>query len=126
MATLRSGFALPRMVARLGGDERKRLLATLTVLERRRQALMTSPHWYLVAIGVDPSRHGRGYGTALVREGLARARRDGTAVYLETESEANVRFYQRLGFRVLEQQRIEALDGVPVWLMHAHPAGSGV
>jgi ribosomal protein S18 acetylase RimI-like enzyme len=94
------------------------------MLERRRQALVPMPHWYLQAVGVDPGRHGQGIGTALVREGLARAERDRVPVYLETETERNVAFYAHLGFRVLEQHAVEALDRLPVWLMRADPAGS--
>jgi ribosomal protein S18 acetylase RimI-like enzyme len=124
-ASLRAGFVQQRAVLAMSASERRRFLRTVTMFERRRQALMPMPHWYLQAIGVDPDRHGRGRGTTLVREGLARADRDGVPVYLETETERNVAFYTGLGFRVLEQHAVEALDQLPVWLMRADPATSG-
>lgn len=119
-ATLRSGLALPRVVARMPRREREDLLSTLTFLEQRHRALEPRPHWYLVAIGVDPARHGEGIGSTLVREGLRRAAAGRTAVYLETETVANVGFYSRLGFSVLEEHELPAL-GVPIWLMRATP-----
>jgi ribosomal protein S18 acetylase RimI-like enzyme len=119
-ATLRSGLALPRMVARLSRQERESLLSTLSFLERRHRALEPRPHWYLAAIGVHPSRQGEGIGSALVREGIRRAAAARTAVYLETETSANVRFYSALGFSVLEEHVLPAL-GVPIWLMRATP-----
>ena len=122
MASLRAGFALQRLVLGMRSDERDRFLPTLTMLDKRRQALVDVPHWYLQAIGVDPAHHGKGFGTALVGEGLARARRDAAPVYLETEMESNVAFYERLGFRVLEKHEVDLLDGLPVWLMRADPA----
>ena len=77
---------------------------------------MPSPHWYLSAVGVDPARHGEGLGSALVRRGIERAERDGRPIYLETGTESNVRFYERLGFEVLEQSVATGLE-LPVWLM---------
>lgn len=112
----RSGFALPRFALRLPPSERKVMLAVLQQFDHRRKHLMPSPHWYLSAVGVDPARHGEGLGSALVRRGIERAERDGRPIYLETETESNVRFYERLGFEVLEQSVATGLE-LPVWLM---------
>jgi GNAT superfamily N-acetyltransferase len=35
------------------------------------------PHWYLPLIGVDATKQGRGYGSALLRHALERCDRDG-------------------------------------------------
>ena len=45
-------------------------------------------------------------------------------LYLETETEDNVGFYQHLGFEVIEQVTAVGLD-LPVWLMlrPPHPVG---
>jgi ribosomal protein S18 acetylase RimI-like enzyme len=118
--TARSRFAMPRAVAGFSRDERRRLLATLRQFEGRRAALVPQPHWYLESIGVEPARQGEGIGTALVRTVLDEADACGTPAYLETETRANVDFYEGLGFVVVEQHVAEAV-GVPVWLM-ARPA----
>jgi ribosomal protein S18 acetylase RimI-like enzyme len=118
--TVRSTFAMPRAVASFPRDERRRLLATLRQFEGRRAALVPEPHWYLESIGVEPARQGEGIGTALVRCVLDEADTRGTPAYLETETPANVRFYEGLGFEVVEQHVAQAV-GVPVWLMVRPP-----
>ena len=50
------------------------------VLARIHRKHVPEPHWYLMVVGVDPEFQGRGLGTALVNEGLARADRDNVAV----------------------------------------------
>ena len=48
-------------------------------------------------------------------------RGSGLPVYLETETEANVRSYQRLGFRVLETMTLPVVE-LPAWLMLCEPS----
>lgn len=121
---IRSGFALPRFALGLPSRERKVMLAMLREFDRRRKHLMPAPHWYLSAVGVDPARQGEGLGAALVRSGMGRSDRDGRSIYLETATESNVRFYERLGFEVLEETVATGL-GLPVWLM-SRPSRLGV
>lgn len=56
------------------------------------------PHWYLPLIGVDPSKQGNGYGSALLRASLARCDEAGAPAYLEATSMRNVPLYERHGF----------------------------
>ncbi|MFW2383171.1 MAG: GNAT family N-acetyltransferase, partial [Acidimicrobiales bacterium] len=102
-AMVKSGFTLPLFAVRLPGVDRKRMLAVLGQLGDRRNALMPDPHWYLSAIGVDPEHQGEGLGSALVRSGIHRADDGNMPIYLETETEGNVRFYENLGFEVIEE-----------------------
>ncbi len=83
----------------------------------------TEPNWYLVALGVRPSEHGRGHGSRLVAAGLARADRDGIACYLETSDPANVRFYERFGFTVVEPELRLVAGGPPHVAMRRPPGG---
>ena len=122
-ALLRSRLALPRSVMQLPRPERRILLDVLSRMEKRRKALVPEPHWYLQCVGVDPARQDAGLGAALVREGLARASRDGATTYLETETESNVAFYKHLGFTVLEKHHLDDL-GVPIWLMARPPTAT--
>lgn len=114
--TVRSGMAMPRFVMTLSSHDRRRMMAVLRQGDQRRKELMPIPHWYLEAIGVDPEHQGAGFGSALVRAGMWRADRDGTPIYLETETEGNVRFYEHLGFDVVEQTVAAGLN-LPLWLM---------
>jgi len=71
------------------------------VLEKVGSSHPEVPHWYLPAIGVDPRRQGRGYGSVLLARGLEVCDRDHVAAYLETTNPANIPLYQRFGFEVI-------------------------
>ena len=77
------------------------------------------PHWYLGVLGVDRFAQNRGVGAALLSRWLAGVDRDGMPAYLETDSERNVRFYERAGFSL--NGEISILD-VRVWRMERAPA----
>jgi GNAT superfamily N-acetyltransferase len=77
------------------------------------------PHWYIPLIGVDPILQGRGYGSALIRHGLAVCDRNQQLAYLEATNPVNRRFYERHGFRVLGE--IRSGDSPPVFPMLREP-----
>jgi ribosomal protein S18 acetylase RimI-like enzyme len=72
--------------------------------------------WYLDAIGVDPTRQGEGIGSALIRFGLEQASADGVDAFLETANPRNVGYYERFGFRIVEQG-VPAPEGPHIWFM---------
>jgi ribosomal protein S18 acetylase RimI-like enzyme len=76
-----------------------------TFLRYRAAAQRARPrdrHWYLVALGVRPDAQRRGIGTQLVAAGLAAADEGHAACCLEPSDPANVAFYQRFGFEVVD------------------------
>ena len=73
-------------------------------------------HWYLWAVGVSPPSQGRGIGGMLLEPVLTRASADGTACYLETGEERNIRFYERHGFKVVGEGTVPG-ESVKVWAM---------
>jgi ribosomal protein S18 acetylase RimI-like enzyme len=75
-----------------------------------------SSHWYLWAIGVEPTHQGCGVGSSLLQPVLQQANSEGAACYLDTGTESNTRFYARHGFQVVEHGRTPR-DGVQVWAM---------
>jgi ribosomal protein S18 acetylase RimI-like enzyme len=82
----------------------------------------TEPVRYLQALGVGPGRQGRGIGTALLVDGLARADAAHEAVYLETSLERNVGLYGRHGFTVVPGSPGSLSDGGPVMWRMRRPA----
>jgi ribosomal protein S18 acetylase RimI-like enzyme len=83
-------------------DEFRRL-EVFSLLEQMGAFHPSEPHWYLPMIGVDPTEQGRGYGSALLRRGLARCDATGLPAYLESTNPRNVPLYERFGFKVVGQ-----------------------
>jgi ribosomal protein S18 acetylase RimI-like enzyme len=79
----------------------------------------TDQHWYLPMIGVDPTRQGRGYGSALLRHGLKTCDAQGVPVYLEATSERNKQLYERHGFEA--NGVIQSGSSPPMWPMFRQP-----
>lgn len=77
------------------------------------------PHWYLGLLATDPSAQGRGHGTALLRPVLERCDAEGVPAYTETQKEANVAWYARSGFQMIDEVR---LPGTPsIWRLWRDP-----
>lgn len=78
-------------------------------------------HLYLATMGTVPEYQGRGLGAATLAPGLRFADEHGLAACLETSSDSNVRFYERLGFEVVRHWRIADGAGPDLWLMQRRP-----
>ncbi|MSQ26907.1 MAG: GNAT family N-acetyltransferase [Dehalococcoidia bacterium] len=75
------------------------------------------------SLRVDPELQGRGLGTALVEEGLARAGQADCPCYLETSEARNLAYHECLGFVVVANAALG--DGGPTgWGMRREPRGS--
>lgn len=122
-AMMKSGFALIRFGMRMPAGDRARMTGVLRQLDEEKKDLAIENDWHLVAIGVDPNSQGKGFGSALLGSGIRRADAGNEPIYLETDTERNVTFYQRFGFEVLEQITADAV-GVPMWLMLREPSAS--
>jgi ribosomal protein S18 acetylase RimI-like enzyme len=108
---LRAGLAM-------GWGGSRRVLRFLHFIERVRLSSMARPHWYLLSLAVAPERQVRGLGTTLLRHGIARAKAQGLACYLETTRDRNVAFYEKHGFS-LTRQAPSPNGGPVVWSMMA-------
>jgi GNAT superfamily N-acetyltransferase len=80
----------------------------------------TEPHWYLAFVGVEPDRQSRGLGAQLLAPAIRLADDAGLPCYLETPFRRTFPFYQRLGFRLVEETN--TFPGTPpVWTMRREP-----
>ena len=70
------------------------------------------PHWYLEVLSVRPEHQRHGLGSRLVTPILERADRDRVPCHLETADPANVDFYRRFGFEVVDPA-LEVIPGGP-------------
>ena len=72
-------------------------------------------HWHLGPLAVDAYLQGMGVGGRLMQVFCAQMDAAGDDAYLETDKEINVRFYERFGFEVVDEEEVL---GVTNWFMH--------
>jgi ribosomal protein S18 acetylase RimI-like enzyme len=71
---------------------------------------------YLQIIGVNPSFQGQGFAGKLLHALIEKCDETGVSLYLETETESNVRMYRHFGFNLIKQIRLPIID-LPMWEM---------
>lgn len=74
------------------------------------------PHWYVDTVGVDPAWQRQGVGKAFLQQTIDLAQRSNLPIWLETQTAANVGYYEGFGFRVTVQKQ-PAPGGPPTWGM---------
>lgn len=73
------------------------------------------PYWYLQALATRPDQRGQGHARRLLNEKFDEADANCLLLGLETSSLANVAYYERLGFALVNEARLT--PQLPVWLM---------
>ena len=111
---VRSGMIKLPLRFGLGGFTK--LLAYDGIAHKLHHRHAPMPHWYLLAIGVEPEHQGQGVAGAIMRPILERADDQHVPCYLETHEEKNVRIYQRHGFEIAERAEVPG-HPIPVWAM---------
>jgi ribosomal protein S18 acetylase RimI-like enzyme len=107
-------YALPRLGLRVP-------IASVA-MRRIERGHPARPHWYLSELGVRPPSQGRGLGSKLMFEMLARCDRERLPAYLESSTERSRALYERHGFETTEEIRMPR-GGPPLWLMWRVPSG---
>jgi ribosomal protein S18 acetylase RimI-like enzyme len=88
--------------SQMDAAEAERLASLNSHLDAAHERVMDRPHWYLPFLAVSPGYQRQGAGTLLMRHTLDRAISTGMPCYLDSSDEQNLPFYERLGFRVME------------------------
>jgi ribosomal protein S18 acetylase RimI-like enzyme len=78
-----------------------------------------TPHYYLDFIGVDPTKQGQGYASALLHHTLTRLDAEAQPAYLESSNPRNNPLYQRHGFQITGE--IQLPEGPKLWCMWRNP-----
>lgn len=116
---LASGALAPMM--RVGSRVGATLQQVFNPWSRARRRHMRGRRFiYVTIIGVAREHQGRGIGGRLMRSLGEASDRSGLPLYLETETEGNVRFYERLGFRAVESMILPVVE-LPAWFMVREP-----
>jgi ribosomal protein S18 acetylase RimI-like enzyme len=100
---------------KLGMKVFKKITQVFQTVDNDRKLNITGQYINLFVLGVAPTQQKKGLGTLLVQKMIDHLP-SGIPLYLETETESNVKFYERLGFHVLKEINVPILD-LPMWEM---------
>jgi len=98
---LQQGFAAAPF--KFGIAASYRVLTALSETEKVHKEIISEPHWYLYAIGVEPTFQNNGIGTQIMYPVLQLADKSGLSCYLDTASKRSIDFFRRLGFEVVKE-----------------------
>lgn len=93
-------------------DRRDEVFATLQAI---RASHPEETHWYLLLLGVDVSRQGMGYGSALLSRSLEAVDEAHLPAFLVSSSPRNLPLYERFGFE--SGGALTTGNAPPVWPM---------
>jgi ribosomal protein S18 acetylase RimI-like enzyme len=113
---LGTGLRIPRAILGLPLRTALRLADTLLKLEGFQDRMLPCRHYYLACLGVLPREQGRGIGKGLLSRMAEIADAEALPVYLETETERNVRLYELFGFELRRKQAI-GREGIDFYCM---------
>jgi GNAT superfamily N-acetyltransferase len=113
-----AGFGAASAV--LGEAAWGRFLAVNRYMDEIQARVAPPPCLYLVQLGVNPDRQGRGFGGLLLRRFLAAAEDAGLAAFLGTSEPNNLRFYRRHGLAVVADE-VEPNSGLRFWVLGRGP-----
>lgn len=86
----------------------------------RKKLMKNRRYLYLMIIGISSTEQGKGLGSKLTEAVKDECDREGLHLYLETEKEENVPFYEKHGFTVLQKIVFKEFN-LPMWLMDRKP-----
>ncbi|MET2717769.1 GNAT family N-acetyltransferase [Streptomyces harbinensis] len=109
--------ALAPVFAELSGDRAAAYASAEAALAPHRPQ---EPGWFLDTVATAPEAQGRGLGRAALLPGLQEAGAAGLPAFLETSDERNLRFYERLGFRVTADVPLPD-EGPRTWCLRKDP-----
>ncbi|MCW4039194.1 MAG: GNAT family N-acetyltransferase [Candidatus Bathyarchaeota archaeon] len=111
---IRSGaFFLSMKIA----NEAKKMEVLTNAVEEAKKSLNLGPYIHLLIMGVSQEFQGKGFGRKLLRALIEKAETEKKPIYLETQKEENVHFYEQYGFSVEKKIMLPEPLNLPMWLM---------
>jgi GNAT superfamily N-acetyltransferase len=105
---------------RMGAKAGRRMAELKVLSSDRARVTGVRPYVYLLLLGVRTAHQGKGLGGSLLRALIERFDGEGLPIYLETETEENVRLYEHFGFDLAQRISLDKLD-LPMWEMIREP-----
>lgn len=107
--------------AKMGKEARRNLSILSKQLDPDRKRLMKNKRYiYVTILGITSTEQGKGFGSKLMDAIQEECTREGLHLYLETEKEENLSFYEKHGLTLLQSITLEKID-LPLWQMERTP-----
>ncbi|UCE38355.1 MAG: GNAT family N-acetyltransferase [Thermoplasmata archaeon] len=114
LRVIRSGaFFLSMKIA----SESKKMKVLSKAIEEAKKSLNLGPNIHLLIMGVSQEFQGKGFGGKLLRAVIEKAETERKPIYLETQKEENINFYEKYGFSVKKKIILPEPLNLPMWLM---------
>ncbi|HUU86215.1 MAG TPA: GNAT family N-acetyltransferase [Candidatus Glassbacteria bacterium] len=97
--------------------EAKKMEILSKAVEEAKKSLNLGPYIHLLIMGVSQEFQGKGFGGKLLRALIEKAQTEKKSIYLETQKEDNVNFYEKYGFSVKKKIILPEPLNLPMWLM---------
>ena len=120
VATAEKQLKLDFLETYLGINTLTAYRAIVAYMSAQTELLVPKDAWYLSILGVHPNFQNQGLGANLIQPILKEADKKGVASYLETFSDRNTRFYERLGYQKLSSFHEPTIDA-RYWVMLRRP-----
>ena len=114
-----SGAIVPFL--QLGLKDASRIGLAFEPMDKARKRHMQGVTYiYLAIIGVSSKYQGKGCGGKMLRSLIEISDKKRIPIYLETETDKNVSFYEKFGFKILDQITLPLIDQI-MWEMKREP-----
>jgi GNAT superfamily N-acetyltransferase len=97
--------------------EAKKMEILSNAVEEAKKSLNLGPYIHLLIMGVSEEFQGKGFGGKLLRALIEKAETERNPIYLETQKEDNITFYEKYGFSVKKKIILPEPLNLPMWLM---------
>ena len=106
-----------RIALKTGSSIGKKMNKIFSVIENDRKLNMKNiDYFYIQILGVSPEFQNRGFGGKLLEYVIKEAEKGKKHLYLETETEKNVKFYEKYDFQIVKKVTLPYIE-LPMWEM---------
>ncbi len=86
----------------------------------RKHHMKDRQYIYLMIIGVATEFQGKGFGKQMIQTLIEKSNTEQIPLYLETETDKNVKIYERFGFKLIQKITLPIIH-LPMWEMIREP-----